>query len=132
MAVGQAVVSAFNGPADLNSFDLVSHELSKTPGDDQKTEEQQRLEVLYQRIRDWREGKDQTISRRKIFEELQENYPQDWLLLVELYELAKKDNNTELSEAVKSHLETVKQQNPKIGHLVDDGLQLVDQIRVKA
>ena len=47
MAVGQAVVSAFNGPADLNSFDLVSHELSKTPGDDQKTEEQQRLEVLY-------------------------------------------------------------------------------------
>ena len=65
MAVGQAVVSAFNGPADLNSFDLVSHELSETPSSGQKTPQQQRLEVLYRRICDWREGKDQTISRRK-------------------------------------------------------------------
>lgn len=126
MAVGQAVVSVFNGPADLNSFDLVSHELSVTPSNDNRSAEQKRLEVLYKRIRDWREGKDQTISRRKIFEELKENYPNDWLLSVELYELAQKDSNSELSKAVKVHLETVKQQNPKVGHLIDDGILLVD------
>ena len=132
MAVGQAVVSAFNGPADLNSFDLVSHELSETPSNGQKTPQQQRLEVLYRRIRDWREGKDQTISRRKIFEELKEDFPEDWLLSIELYELAKKDNNIALSEALLDHLERVKQQNPKVGHLIDDGLELVDQSTIKA
>ncbi|RNC92888.1 MAG: aromatic amino acid hydroxylase [Allomuricauda sp.] len=132
MAVGQAVVSAFNGPADLNSFDLVSHELSETPSSGQKTPQQQRLEVLYRRIRDWREGKDQTISRRKIFEELKEDFPEDWLLSIELYELAKKDNNIALSEALLDHLERVKQQNPKVGHLIDDGLELVDQSTIKA
>ncbi len=126
MAVAQSVVSAFNGPADLSSFDLVSHELSETPSNDLKTEQQTRLEILYKRIRDWREGTDQTISRRKVFGKLQENYPHDWLLPIEIYELAKQDNNLELSEAVLGHLETVKQNNPKIGHLIDDGIKLVD------
>jgi len=126
MAVGQEVVSAFNGPADLNSFNLVSHELSQTPSNDSKTEKQIRLELLYKRIRDWREGTDRTISRSKVFEELKEHFLQDWLLSVELYELTKKDANKKLSEAVLSHLESVKQQNPRVGHLIDDGIALID------
>ncbi|WP_343487905.1 aromatic amino acid hydroxylase [Allomuricauda sp. d1] len=130
MAVGQEVISAFHGPADVNSFDLVTHELTDTTIKKPKTAARQRLETLYQRIRDWREGVDRTISRGKVFLELKEQYPNDWLLSVELYELAKKDSNTELAGEILKHLETVKRQNPKVGHLIDDGLALVDQVLV--
>ena len=127
MAVGQEVISAFHGPADVGSFNLVTHELSETTIKRPKTKERLRLETLYQRIREWREGVDTTISRRKVFQELKEKYPNDWLLSVELYELACKDGNKELASNIIEHLETVKQQNPKVGHLIDDGIELVDK-----
>lgn len=127
MAVGEAVVSCFNGPADVTSFNMVTHELSTSTAPSNIDNARKRLEKLYQRIRDWRENKDRTVSRSKIFEELQEKYPNDWLLSVELYELAQLDGKRQLAEAIKVHLEHVKLENPKVGHLIDDGLALVDQ-----
>ncbi len=131
MAVGQEVVSCFNGPADVNSFNLVSHELSDSTIKKPKDESRMRLETLYQRIRDWRDNVDRTISRGKIFEELTENYPSDWLLSVELYELARLDNNDTLAQKIKDHLNQVKLDNPKVGHLIDDGLALADKTLIK-
>ena len=131
VAIGQEVVSCFNGPADVGSFDLVTHKLSESGSKKPKANTQKRLEILYQRIRDWREGVDRTISRGKIFEEVKTDYPKDWLLSVELYELAKQDNNAKLADNIKQHLEQVKLDNPKVGHLIDGGLELVDQSLVK-
>ncbi|GMN11197.1 aromatic amino acid hydroxylase [Croceitalea sp. MTPC9] len=127
MAVGQEIISAFNGPADVASFNLVNHKISSTKSKIEKSSKRLRLETLYQRVRDWRDGIDQTISRRKVFEEAKENHSGDWLLSVELYELAQKDNNKDLMVEIKSHLDNVKLDNPKVGHLIDDGLALVDQ-----
>lgn len=130
MAVGQEVISAFHGPADVISFDLVTHQVSDTTIKKPKTKERERLEILYQRVRDWRENIDRTISRGKVFLEIKEKYPDDWLLSVELYELAKKDNNKELARQLLTHLEMVKLHNPKVGHLIDDGIALVDNSAV--
>ena len=126
MAVGQEVVSAYNGPADLNSFDLMTHELTETTIKSSKDSERLQLEAYYGQVRDFREGKNTTISRNKVFQELKVKHPEDWLLSVELYELAKKDNSLEYQEEILAHLETVKRNNPKVGHLIDDGIQLVD------
>ncbi len=128
MAVGQHIVSAYNGPADLNSFDLVTHELS--PGAKDKSNnsaEQKLLEQLYQQVREYRTGHNKTISRNKVFSEVKEKFPNDWLLSVELYELAKATQENNLATTILGHLETVKRNNPKVGHLIDDGLALVDQ-----
>ncbi|WP_350287886.1 aromatic amino acid hydroxylase [uncultured Croceitalea sp.] len=128
MAVGEQVVSAFNGPADLNSFNLVSHELSPTGKDKSKTSpERQQLEQYYHLVREFRNGANTTISRNKVFYEIKEKFPNDWLLPIELYELAKATNEAKLLEEILKHLEAVKQNNPKVGHLIDDGLALVDQ-----
>ena len=126
MAVGQEVVSAYNGPADLNSFDLMTHELTETTIKSSKDSDRLQLEAYYGQVRDFREGKNTTISRNKVFQELKVKHPEDWLLSVELYELAKKDNSLEYQEEILAHLETVKRNNPKVGHLIDDGIQLVD------
>ncbi|MCE2613081.1 aromatic amino acid hydroxylase [Flavobacteriaceae bacterium D16] len=128
MAVGEKVVSAFNGPADLSSFDLITHKITSTTIKVEKSPERSKLEQLYGQIRDFREGTNTTISRNKVFKEVRENYPDDWLLSIELYELAKKNQDEAFALEIAAHLESVKQRNPKLGHLIDDGLSLVDGV----
>ncbi len=127
MAIGENIVAAFNGPADLDSFDLVNHEISTNTSSTEKSDELQRLETYYKQVREFREGTNTTISRHKVFQEVCTQYPTDWLLSVELYELAKNNGDKDFATEISSYLETVKQNNPKLGHLIDDGLSLVDQ-----
>ncbi len=127
MAVGVSVVSAFNGPADLNSFNLITHRLSSSTIKTERSEEYLRLERYYEQIRHFREGINTTISRNKVFKELRDSYPNDWLLSIELYELAKSNGDLEFATQIQDHLESVKNRNPKFGHLIDDGLALVNQ-----
>ena len=127
MAVGQSIVSAYNGPADLKSFNLITHELTETTIKAKKGAKRLQLEEYYQQIRDLRIGKNTTVSKSKVFKEIQEQHPLDWLLPVEIYELAKKDGDKTLQKDILKHLEGIKQENPKVGHLVDDGIGLVNQ-----
>jgi len=128
MAVGEKIVAAFNGPADLSSFDLVTHKISSTTIKPTISPARKKLQLLYQQIRDFREGTNTTISRNKVFKEAKEHYPEDWLLSVELYELAKNNDDTGFAEDILQHLQEVKQQHPSLGHLIDDGVALVDAV----
>lgn len=127
MAVGKKVVSAFSGPADFNSFDLLTHKSSTETIKIKKTPKEEELEVLYQQVRDYREGNTQTISRHKVLEQLIENHPEDWLLPIELYELAFQSGKQELCEAILKHLEGIKSNRPQVGHLIDDGLDIIEK-----
>jgi len=126
MAVGEHIAAAFNGPADLNSFDLINHNISTTKGSTTKSSEQQQLESYYSQVRAFRLGTNTTISRHKVFQEICNKYPNDWLLSVELYELAKSNGDIDFAKEIALYLENVKRNNPKVGQLIDDGLQLVD------
>ncbi len=126
IAIGVTIESAFNGPADLDSFNLVTHSLSSTTIHPERSQDRMKLEELYGQIRAYREGTNRTISRNKVFKEVRENHPNDWLLPVELYELAKTNGDQDFAQEILEHLEIIKQQNPKLGHLVDDGLSLVN------
>lgn len=130
MAIGEEIVSAYHGPADVNSFDLLNHELSKTPSN-ANSETKNGLELYYQQIRDFREGTNTSISRNKVFKAVKEDFPEDWLLSVELYELAITNGDNEFAAKIKAHLEQVKQNHPKLGKLIDDGLTLL-HAKVKA
>ncbi|WP_108422757.1 aromatic amino acid hydroxylase [Flagellimonas amoyensis] len=126
MAVGQKVVSAYNGPADLHSFDLITHQITESTIKPKKSPKRIQLEQYYQQVRDFREGKNTTISRNKVFQALKSEHPQDWLLPTELYELAKQGNDLGFQQEILEHLENIKRENPKVGHLIDDGIQLVE------
>ncbi len=82
MAVGKEVVSAFSGPADLGSFDLITHVPSSKTIHVKKSDERLELESLYQQVKDYREGKNKTISRTKVLEQLFDKHPNDWLLSI--------------------------------------------------
>ncbi len=126
MAVGQKVVSTYNGPADLHSFDLITHQITESTIKPKKNPKRIQLEQYYQQVREFREGKNTTISRNKVFQALKNEHPQDWLLPVELYELAKQGNDHGFQQDILEHLENIKRENPKVGHLIDDGIQLVE------
>ena len=126
MAVGQKVVSAYNAPADLHSFDLITHQITESTIKPKKNPKRLQLEQYYQQVREFREGKNTTISRNKVFQALKNEHPQDWLLPVELYELAKQGNDHGFQQDILEHLENIKRENPKVGHLIDDGIQLVE------
>jgi len=127
MAVGKDIVSAFSGPADYSSFDLITHVPTSQTIHLNKSETRLKLEALYQQVRDYREGNNRTISRTKVLEELIENHPNDWLLPVELYELSQLDNENELAKKILNHLETIKHNKPEFGRLIDDGLGIISK-----
>jgi phenylalanine-4-hydroxylase len=124
MAVGKKITSAFSGPADVRSFDLITHVPSSQTIKAQKTAERLKLEALYQDIRDIREGKT-TGNPDAIFETLQNEHPKDWLLSVEIAELAHKNNDHALESKVLAHLEQLKTTRPEVALLISNGLELI-------
>ena len=125
MAVGKKLVSAFSGPADVNSFDLIAHVPSSKTIKASTSEERDALEVLYHTVRNIRETKDTTTSLAPIFEKLKEEHSNDWLLCVELAELLKARNETQLLTEILSHLENLKKQRPEVAQLISNGLELI-------
>ena len=127
MAVGKKVISAFSGPADVNSFDMINHVPSSQTIKQKKSQEREELEKLYLSIRNIRENKTATTTLKEAFASVTTNHPNDWLLSVEIAELAKKEDNSDLVEKVLNHLEKVKINRPEIAHLINGGLELLFQ-----
>ncbi|SFN70063.1 aromatic amino acid hydroxylase [Salegentibacter flavus] len=126
MAVGKEIISAFAGPADAESFDLITHTPSSTTIKSKKTPERQELEELYASVRNIREGKNAKFSLQAVLDLLVKYHPNDWLLSVEIYELtAGKDED--LAKEALQNLEKVKIRRPDISHLIEGGLELIDE-----
>ena len=125
MAVGKEIVSAFAGPADHQSFDLITHKTSSTTIKSKKTPEREELESLYESVRNIRNGENTKFSLNAAFDIAKKDHPKDWLLSVEIYELAV-DKDPKLAEEVKTRLEELKKQRPEIAHLIDDGIEMTE------
>jgi phenylalanine-4-hydroxylase len=124
MAVGKKIIAAFSGPADTDSFDLVTHIPSSTTIKAKKNKEREELEMLYKNVRNIRENKPAEISLKEAFAAVSAQHPNDWLLCVEIAELAHQNNNTDLLHKILIHLESVKVKRPGIAHLINNGLEL--------
>lgn len=125
MAVGKKVISAFSGPADVNSFDMINHVPSSQTIKQKKSTEREELEKLYLSVRNIREGKQASTTLKEAFASVSAGHPNDWLLSIEIAELAKKEGNSDLVDKVLNHLEKVKMNRPEVAHLVDNGLELI-------
>src|SRR5690606_10765127 len=125
MAVGKEIVSGFSGPADVNSFDMITHVPSTKTIKPKITPEREELEKLYAAVRNIREEKKSQVTLKEAFGAVSANHPNDWLLSVEIAELAHKQNNPDFVQKVLNHLEKVKQNRPQIAHLIDNGLGLI-------
>jgi len=121
MAVGKEVVSAFSGPASLISFDDTSKVSEEKTIKIQYSDKEEELFELYQQVRDIRESTILNYDELEvIFKELQDRFPSDWLLPLEIYELIY-NSISDLEKKVLNHLEN-SSENKK---LIDNGLKLI-------
>lgn len=127
MAVGKKIVSGFSGPADVHSFNLSAHVPTTETIKSKKTTERENLEKNYQLVRDFREGKNTAVNLSDILNDLQNNYPNDWLLSVEIAEIATKNQLDDLRKKAVEYLKEVKTRRPKIAHLITYGLELIEK-----
>lgn len=125
MAVGKEIISAYSGPADINSFDRITHVPSTKTIKQKKTPEKESLEKLYQEVREIREANLPTERLHIIFEELENKFPTDWLLAVEITELAQQHHDKTLEDKVLQYLDILKNNRKEIAHLITNGLQII-------
>ena len=126
MAVGKEVISAFAGPADFKSFDMITHKTSSTTIKRKKSQERQELESLYEAVRNIRNGENTKFSLEAAFEILSKHHSNDWLLATEIYEIALEDD-PKFAEKVKAYLIDLKERRPKVAHLIDDGMGMANK-----
>jgi len=125
MAIGKKVVSAFSGPADVNSFDLINSVPKTTTIKAKHTDERDDLEILYQTVRMIRENKDSKAELKAVFEKLKSTHSNDWLLSVEIAELLKDSEEKQLLQEVLVYLDQLKIKRPEVAHLIAGGLDLI-------
>ena len=125
LAVGKKIVSAFSGPADSNSFDLINHTVSSTTSKIPQNDTRKELESLYEAVRNYREGKDARYSPQAAFDILAKHHNQDWLLAIELYELAVDENIKSLEVEILAYLKNKQHEKPGLKNLISDGIELV-------
>lgn len=125
LAVGKDVISAFAGAADHRSFPNLYHASKTTTVKSVRSKKLIQLEGLYAQVRAIREeGKSDDSSLKTIFNQLKEEYKTDWLLSLEIYELA---SNTSLKQEVYAYLNTMVEQTPSLSTLINDGIELVKE-----
>lgn len=125
MAVGSQITSAFAGAVDPYSFEVLIHELSTSLDKKEKSDKEIKLEQLYQQVRTLRQTTIDKGILEEVFIQLKAEHQQDWLLSLELYELAKQNKMENFANDVREHLEKLKISRPKIAHLIEDGLELI-------
>ena len=124
MAVGKKVVSAFSGPADYNSFDIITHLPNSKTIKAEKTPEREELELYYREIRNLRENKINSNKAFEIFKIVSNKYPKDWLLSLEIAEILHLQKSENSLREVVIHLNNLKTKRPEVSHLIDNGLKL--------
>ena len=126
MAVGDRVVSVFQGAADKDAYDQVSfvpHERTiKVEADD----ETRSLQSLYRTVRDVRDDRAPLARLREVVAGLAATRPHDWLLPLEILEiLAKRGGDEALRSELEAALESRAASSEPVAHLIRDGLRLL-------
>ena len=124
MAVGENITSAFAGPASTDSFNDIYSISDKKTNKIIYSKADQEIHKLYKSLRVFRENK--TFDSKvytDLFKEIKENCPDEWLILLELYEVVYFNDITLAKEV---HLEIVRlKRNKNLKQLICDGLDLI-------
>ena len=128
LAVGSSIVSAYAGSADYLSFENLYH-ISENKTIKPETDETKiQLEKLYGTVRGLRLNETiQNSDIETIFNALKTNHKSDWLLSLELLELATKHKFSKSKVELSTYLNQQKINQPKIAHLINDGLEIINE-----
>jgi phenylalanine-4-hydroxylase len=129
MAVGSKIVSAYAGVADHDSYPNLYEASEVLTIKPTPIPEQERLEALYQEIRDLREsGQHSDEKLVKIFNTVQQSFMDEWLLLLEILELVESET---IKSKIQGHLLEISERKPHLNTLITDGLEMLQEIETE-
>ncbi|MEO2057081.1 MAG: aromatic amino acid hydroxylase, partial [Flavobacteriaceae bacterium] len=124
MAVGKKIVSVFSGPASDESFDEI-HTISKVKTKKIKYSlKEKELFKLYKKVRNIRENKKTNFkSLANVFSEVKSKYKNEWLILIEIYEIIH-DLKCNFKEELYDYLIKMSKED-NYSDLINNGLKLI-------
>ncbi|WP_445748633.1 aromatic amino acid hydroxylase [Polaribacter sp.] len=123
MAIGKEVISAYAGAADVTSFGDVGKVSTTKTHKITYSKDEKRLFSLYEEVREMRNLNVILEERIKtIFEEVSKNFSKEWLLLLELYEMAIKNGFAIQNDILKVLIDL--KSNKSYTKLIENGLVL--------
>ncbi|MGE3760130.1 MAG: aromatic amino acid hydroxylase, partial [Pseudobdellovibrionaceae bacterium] len=132
MALGCTIPSVFGGPADRIAFGETDDFVAARVPQRKWTDKEILLHSLYQRIRDQREkkikGADLSSTLKEVSAVLDTEFPAEWLLKMEIYELCDLASEPVLKENTLNFLYDLKTKTPELASTIDDGLRLAKHL----
>jgi phenylalanine-4-hydroxylase len=127
MAIGDNIVSVFNGSADKKIFEDQLH-ISEQPTHQQNyTAKDLQYQSLFKEIRAYREQGKSDDSLNQIWQQIKNDFETDWLGTMELLELADTMPSQQvLADALRAQLNTQFKKYPAFSKLIKDGLTIID------
>jgi phenylalanine-4-hydroxylase len=127
MAIGDNIVSVFNGSADKKIFEDQLH-ISEQPTHQQNyTAKDLQYQSLFKEIRAYREQGKSDDSLNQIWQQIKNDFETDWLGTMELLELADTmPTQKALADALRAQLNTQSKKYPAFSKLIKDGLTIID------
>ena len=126
MVVGEKIVSAFAGPADVEAFQptvIVPHEKMHKIHYDEKA---LNLHRLYSVVRQARQNSSLVSDLNDVWKNVFTDYPNDWLLSLEILEITlQKGKDQTLRECITDYLQRKCVQKPHLERLISNGLKLL-------
>ncbi|WP_432712694.1 aromatic amino acid hydroxylase [Pedobacter sp.] len=127
MAIGEKIISVFNGAADKEAFEEITYVSQKQTGKIEYDEQTLFLHQLYAKVRAIRESGESDEELPAIFEFLKNEYPQDWLCPLEMLEITYHRNIfSELEATLRSYLQQKAEAEPEHTKLITDGLYVIE------
>lgn len=126
MAVGDRIVSVFNGAADKDAYEELTHVSKQQTTAVVYDQETMQLHEIYKTIRRIREGQESDVLLSELFNRLKAKHREDWLAPLEVLEiLHHRKVNVELEKQVRIYLEMKALNEKEHTKLINDGLHVI-------
>lgn len=126
MAVGESIISAYTGPADAKAYGLEYPQPKEKTHQIAHSDDQKILHKNYGLVRQHRDVKGQTNAVYSLVGNIVQNYPDEWLLLLEAVELLlQQDSNSPLMTSIMDKLTRLKREKPQLEGLINRGLRIL-------
>ncbi|MFC2100573.1 aromatic amino acid hydroxylase [Bacteroidota bacterium] len=128
MAVGESIISAYSGPADPDAFGLtfpVPKEKTHKIVHDSKAK---KLHENYKKVRNFREKGFQYEALKGFWKSIKTEYPEDWLLPMEILEIVTKQNvNDGFKAELTDYIKGLEKSHPEFKNLINNGFKILSK-----
>lgn len=126
LAAGAQIISGFSGPADPKAWGLNFQPPEEKTHKIEHNETSATLHKVYESVRALRKKEGNKQELNEIWAKVKANYPDEWLLAVELLELAK-GQEPGLAEEITQHLRYLQKKYPEFETRIENGLSLSEK-----